>query len=84
MNKLEKLLSNVEDENPWILFEKDYDKSERMGLVKAASKEQLEKLILHFDDHQVFNFLELFIGDGKCENMTSDEYDDFLEKSGLY
>lgn len=82
MTKLNELLTN-EDCNVWVLFKGEVGASELREIVKAASKEDLKALIVKFDDHQLFAFMEDFITDGENENMSEDEYWDFIEEAGL-
>jgi hypothetical protein len=81
MKELELLLNA--DANPWTIFEGDVDhKQEFKNIVASANLEQLKVLIVNWDDHQLFNFMEDFICDGKSI-MKEQEYWDFIEESGI-
>lgn len=52
-------------------------------VVKSAKLDQLKQLIVKFDDHESFDFLEDFIVDGGHNEMDADEYWEFIESKGL-
>ncbi len=85
MNKLDQMLEN-KDVNLYHLFRddvKDLAKTERVLLVKSATRAQLEQIIIKFNDHDLFLFLEDLICDGGVNVMSEGEYWDFLESQGL-
>lgn len=81
-NIINELINN--NANPYVLFDtKDLNKTDRKNAVESASSEELKQIIVKFDGHEMFDFLEDFICDGGCENMSEEEYWEFIEESGL-
>jgi len=86
MNDLEMLdqLLNNEKANPYHLFVSECrDKTKRKAVVSIATLDQLKEIIIKFDDHELFDFLEDFIIDGGTNVMSEDDYWEFIEVSGL-
>ena len=82
MSELNELLTN-DNVNVWVMFEDGTHKQALQEIVKAASGDDLKRLIVKFDDHQLFGFLEDFICDGNSENMSEEQYWDFIDEAGL-
>ncbi len=78
-SKLNELLSNS-DVNVWMLA----SKAELKDIVAKASFEELKGLIEKYDDHQMFDFMEDFITDGKADGMNEEQYWEVIEELGLY
>ena len=81
---LDQLLNN-EKANPYHFFLSGcLNKTKQKAVVSIATLDQLKEIIIKFDDHQLFDFLEGFILDGGTDVMGEDEYWEFIEVSGLY